>query len=496
MIFSFNQSDHSHSAIHQQIVLFPVEHAKNMRMKRCLLLLCLSKSDSFVIQPNHVLSSALFYDPFDFESVEAKSKRMETVRELQQSFYANETAILPPLHGVFSSLPIWTDSYTELPGFQRVMNVADPELVNMVLKIVSAKQPWYFGHLFNNPRDSNHQIILDDDGPVIGTLMQISDYELEEDDGMLRIGVQALGRFCIVSSEGDAFNKVSSGRAVAASVELLPDLEIVEAHYNEAEEAANSFDFALNQNALGAACAGAIAEAADWRDYEFEPIALGEQVDEVAKLNPTERVTATNDGVHAAMEEYLSQPPSDMYEGECILAFDVERNERRELSMDQTFKLEQNVWIQLDRLTKLLRLLDPKCNTNMPIPQQLLELLPASTPMPWPNNFSLSRYNQKMKNIHFLLKQKKSKLKIGATNLNTMETASDYPSLRRSRRLSYMVWELVERLLDGEYSYLLTEERMIPTKQDILEMTSIYNRLYAAIKMLEEIIFHLQKLIE
>lgn len=70
--------------------------------------------DSFLILRNHRSSSVLYYDPFDFESIEAKSRRMQTVRVLQQSFYANETGILPPIHGVFSDLPVWIDGYVSV----------------------------------------------------------------------------------------------------------------------------------------------------------------------------------------------------------------------------------------------------------------------------------------------------------------------------------------------------------------------------------------------
>jgi hypothetical protein len=55
--------------------------------------------------------SELWYNPLEFETAEDKRERMELVRGLQRSFYANETGISPPQHGVFSRLPIWTDDY-------------------------------------------------------------------------------------------------------------------------------------------------------------------------------------------------------------------------------------------------------------------------------------------------------------------------------------------------------------------------------------------------
>jgi len=199
------------------------------------------------------------------------------------------------------------------------------------------------------------------------------------------------------------------------------------------------------------------------------------------------------------MEEYLSQSPDDVYEGECILNFDDDQDQNKSFQlgelppleetkmMVQTFKLERDVWIQLDTLLHYLRLLDPMTNTNMPIPSQVLALLPKDPPKPWPERFSLHKYNQKMMKLQSVVTQNKSKLLLGKkTKLDTMEASSEYPALRRSRRLSYIVWVLVEDLL-SMYSELIGEQRLILSRQDILEMTSISQRLFAARRKLEDI---------
>jgi len=203
--------------------------------------------------------------------------------------------------------------------------------------------------------------------------------------------------------------------------------------------------------------------------------------------------------VSNAMEEYLSQSPDDVYEGECILNFDDDQDQNKSFQlgelppleetkmMVQTFKLERDVWIQLDTLLHYLRLLDPMTNTNMPIPSQVLALLPKDPPKPWPERFSLHKYNQKMMKLQSVVTQNKSKLLLGKkTKLDTMEASSEYPALRRSRRLSYIVWVLVEDLL-SMYSELIGEQRLILSRQDILEMTSISQRLFAARRKLEDI---------
>jgi len=424
---------------------------------------------------------------------------MELVRQLQKSYYVNEPGIAPLQHGILSNLPIWMENYTELPGLQRVMEITNPQLVNLILKILAGSRPWYFGHVNQEYSD------YDDDGmdSTIGTLMQISDYSQDPETGALQIGVQALGRFCVIED-----TTVNNAGMRQVGVELLPDSELVFDHYQNAKQTLREFDLALNQNAKGAACAGAVAEAAEWYEYEFEPMNL-QKSDVVSRLNSkvdSSKSSAASD----AMEDYLSQSPDDIYKGECILNFDDDDEDdsrSSEFSLqsssmevtgvaDQTFELEQDVWIQLDTLLHHLRQLDPMTNTNMPIPSQMLALLPKDPPRPWPKSFSLTKYNQKMKKLQSLVKRNTVKLLLGKKQkLDTMEASSDYPAIRRSRRLSYIVWTLVEDLLTM-YSDLFAKEQMILSRQDILEMTSISQRLYLARRKLEEINDVLRKLVD
>lgn len=386
------------------------------------------------------------------------------------------------------------------------MDVTDPQLVNLVLKIVAGPRPWYFGHVNRKDCDFDDNSREDDVmDSTIGTLMQISDYSLDNETGTLEIGVQALGRFSVI--EGTTVNLAGMKQV---GVELLPDLELVEAHYHTAKQAIATFDFALNQNAKGAACAGAVAEAAEWHEYEFEPMKLktknGISDEGVSRLNAKVE-SSPRTAVSEAMEEYLSQSPDDVYEGECILSFDNDEddNDSFELGqippleetkmMVQTFELERDVWIQLDTLLHYLRLLDPMTNTNMPIPSQMLALLPKDPPKPWPESFFLDKYNQKMKKLQSIVSRNKSKLFLDQkTNIDTAEAVSEYPALRRSRRLSYIVWVLVEDLL-SMYSELIGEQQMILSRQDILEMTSISQRLFAARRKLENINTKLSKVV-
>lgn len=64
----------------------------------------------------HNLSSArirLHYkkNPFDEESPSQREQRMQLVRQVQQTFYADEVGVYPPQHGVYSSMPLYRGNW-------------------------------------------------------------------------------------------------------------------------------------------------------------------------------------------------------------------------------------------------------------------------------------------------------------------------------------------------------------------------------------------------
>jgi hypothetical protein len=460
----------------------------------------------------------LFYNKNDEEEKSlSEVHRMELVRQLQDLFYKNETSGVDHDHfGVYHNMPILRSQRVELPGFQNLRNITDPLEIHMFLKVVHSPHPKLFGHLY---RDETHnefenEVIVGEslqDKYKVGTLMQVSDYRQDPITGHLLVLVQALARYAVVgsterwdwmSSEHHSPETVQKHVKIErtvqrASVELLPDFEFVQHFRQKAQDTANSYDFSRNQDVTGAACAGAIAEASQWRFFETFPQripAQGQPLDPVASLSPRPFTSITKNA-QRAMEEYLSQSPVDLFQGECSLYPNDNDNRddddgadpfffgRRTNDEDvqEVFEMERSVWLELDNLSKNLSKLNPKSNAEMPIPAQILCLMPY--PMYWPNDFTLAKYVRQLTRAHAMLSKNKHKLTNGFQLV-----PKDYPPLRRARRLSYILWNV----------FLEQDTMDVPSgeMQRVLEIHSTSSRLKAGLLQLQTINRILRALIE
>lgn len=173
-------------------------------------------------------SLSLSASPED-ESAEDREARMDMVRQLQKSFYQNEDVILPPERGstIIKDLPLWRVQWTELPGFQNVLNVHVAHYTNMFQKVIfSDTNPKYFGHIYlpggsDNLDNPEYKLEEGTKASMVGVLMQIADYK-QLNDGRLVLIVQAVEKFRIVEAQ-----RHHSPYAIA-TVEILPDEEFIE----------------------------------------------------------------------------------------------------------------------------------------------------------------------------------------------------------------------------------------------------------------------------
>ena len=62
-------------------------------------------------------------NPNDLETEEERRQRMEYVRQVQRAFYSEEKGLreIEP-DGTLRDVPLWRVQWTELPGFQNVLN--------------------------------------------------------------------------------------------------------------------------------------------------------------------------------------------------------------------------------------------------------------------------------------------------------------------------------------------------------------------------------------
>lgn len=458
--------------------------------------------------------------------------RMEMVRQLQNVFYQNETSMEQQMEhnfGFYDNMPVLRSERVELPGFQSLWNITDPLEIHMFLKVIHSTKS-VFGHLYKrddttdwyghydtsthvdmngNPIAQEQHQEQPEEKYNVGTLMQVSDYRQDTETGHLLVLVQALARFVVVGGSTERWDWMDTNKkqhtykptVERASVELLPDEEFVHYFRPQAQATADSFDFSRNRHVQGAACAGAIAEASQWRFFETQPQCIplpgGQALDPVASLSSSSSssssssVTDIVNNAQLAMQEYLSQSPMELHPGECSLYDEEEEEASASGASTTTNKVEQeehvlsverSVWLELDKLVKHLSELNPKANTQMPIPTQILSLMPYEHTK-WPNDFSLAKYVQQLARAHSILARNKYKQANGFQMV-----PKEYPPLRRARRLSYILWNV----------FLEQDTMDVPSgeMQRVLEIHSISKRLEAGLLQLQTINRILQTLIQ
>ena len=147
---------------------------------------------------------------------------------------------------------------------------------------------------------------------------------------------------------------------------------------------------------------------------------------------------------------------------------------RAPASAEDVHKMEYRLWTTLDEMTRLLSL---AANATVPLPSQLLGLLPLRDD--WPAGFSLegfatvlsnSRGTANMMNVPFVRVDQIAQI-----------NPSSYSSLRRAQRLSHAIWLLLDGLaMTGCKSWWYSRQRL-------LNLDSIADRLEVAAHTLDKI---------
>jgi len=342
---------------------------------------------------------------------------------------------------------------------------------------------------------------------LTGVLMKISDYKQLE-DGRLMLIVQALERFRVVEVKD---HHLSSPHAIA-TVEIIPDRELVETVDARTTTSTTEGDEVVDGGGEGVVVVDdngeeeeekkgddgeeddedddnherflpkAVDEAFLWHSFEARPVTLNECAvptttgEEAISVSPlinfdANLITTTSDdddnkNKHVPIKKY-----SSLY---------------TQTSIQRVMDLEYAVWVQLDELIHLLQRLIgntdaiPQEVTKIPVPTQILGLLPRHPPRPWPSQFALEDYATRMERDEDGTTAKKM---VGTSSRSLFVRADDmdgYPPLRRAQRLSYVIWILLD-------STVLNVGLQAQDRQSILEMDSVVARLKAAQAKLEQI---------
>eukprot|EP00581_Thalassiosira_minuscula_P000908 CAMPEP_0183745118 /NCGR_PEP_ID=MMETSP0737-20130205/66077_1 /TAXON_ID=385413 /ORGANISM="Thalassiosira miniscula, Strain CCMP1093" /LENGTH=939 /DNA_ID=CAMNT_0025980777 /DNA_START=42 /DNA_END=2864 /DNA_ORIENTATION=- len=156
---------------------------------------------------------------------------------------------------------------------------------------------------------------------------------------------------------------------------------------------------------------------------------------------------------------------------------------------------EYHVWTSLD---EMMRLLSMAASSSVPLPSQLLGLLPKRSD--WPHQFVLEDYARSLstsgrsigttfKSPFVRVDRIASSSGSGDYPLSYTSSSTTYSSLRRAQRLSYAIWLLLDGLA------MSGARPSPPPRHEVLAMNSVEERLRAARETLEGINFVLKKMI-
>ena len=144
--------------------------------------------------------------------------------------------------------------------------------------------------------------------------------------------------------------------------------------------------------------------------------------------------------------------------------------------------MEYHVWRSLDTM---IRLLSMASAATLPLPSQLLGLLPKRDD--WPKDFMLEGASTALEHSGstvgttfkspFVRVDQITKASSSSSSSPPSSSSSQhhqYSSLRRSQRFSYVIWLLLDGLQMSGF------DPPPPTRKEVLNMTSILKRLEAA----------------
>jgi len=154
----------------------------------------------------------------------------------------------------------------------------------------------------------------------------------------------------------------------------------------------------------------------------------------------------------------------------------------RSLSVDAVERMEVHVWRSLD---EMIRLLSMAATATVPLPSQLLGLLPIRND--WPRGFTLEEYAKSLATPGSTIGTAFKRPFVRVDQISSSNTSS-YSPLRRAQRLSYAIWLLLEGLA-------VTGAQPQPPPRNVILAMNIEERLNAARQTLDGINSILRKII-
>ena len=338
---------------------------------------------------------------------------------------------------------------------------------------------------------------------LFGTLLRVTDRIFQDEDGHIVLAVQAIEKFRVHSLASLPGTSLRTDVQIAPDRELIQSFFdkalLSSASYlsDIGNEGGSSSEVLSSPSAInGAARAAAVADSNRMRKFEYHPIFLEKKptVQSRLKSNPNdsnakkmikdaikkkeeqksggaEYVSVVQLANYCAFEfaslsksdtvtsqalktywehmakEHSSQDMStdeeDMFSDDTIPSSSTSfflpepATSQPPASADEIESKEKQLWVSLD---DMIRLLSMAASSTVPLPSQLLGLLPKRDD--WPKYFQLEEYAQKFRGNTVGTAFQSPFVRVD--QITCSNSALSYSPLRRARRLSYAIWLLLD----------------------------------------------------
>eukprot|EP00747_Dinoflagellata_sp_TGD_P178782 gnl/TRDRNA2_/TRDRNA2_28383_c0_seq1.p1 gnl/TRDRNA2_/TRDRNA2_28383_c0~~gnl/TRDRNA2_/TRDRNA2_28383_c0_seq1.p1 ORF type:complete len:613 (+),score=101.51 gnl/TRDRNA2_/TRDRNA2_28383_c0_seq1:158-1996(+) len=418
--------------------------------------------------------------------------------------------------GLLLDLPLCRFSWCILPHHQVTLNIWQPQYTLMFSKLLAEPGPHYYLHVLlpggaESLGQPGYELVPGSQASLVGTLMRVV-YAKQQPDGRLALVVQGLARGVVLRSTQDLPYSRGDVQILPESEALLAGACAVE-RYLEGQLRAGSADSASNPNSSVSVpdlvkrrmvTAAVVAETESFFPYEATQLSMdaGGNIAPLNQFNESsiESVSSVADTMENAFRETMipvSEELNKLYNGSLVMetlqvAVTAAKNfatsgalHSDEEALETLGMLEVQVWLELDDLLKILTEAAKEVRGSIPIPSQVLGLLPpAPQPAGWPENFELNIIVEQLDIRHRNLTAtaNASPPAAGTTRaISYVPVDPRYPLRKRAERLSWVIWAIIGTQKIGVNAFGGSPY------QEVLEAEGTADRLRLALRKMREL---------
>ena len=396
---------------------------------------------------------------------EERNAQLESLRKMfaaSNAAESNESDDAKRL-GLFLDLPLCRYSWCLLPGHQIAMSVWQPQYTLMFTKLLAEPPPHYYLHVLlpggaESLGQPGYELVPGTNSALVGTLVRVV-FAQRNPDSTLTLIVQGLCRGAVLRPT--QYLPYSRG-----DVQILPDSEALLAaaraskRYLQQQGGATLASPVVKRRMVAAA---ASAEASCWFPYEAVQLSVdaGGALSPLNQLNSSAAARCASivpDEVESALAG-TPMPPSEVGEEEeelftgsivrewvwrAVEDAEAEPNAVEEEEFGVLAALEVQVWLEIDDMLQTLATVSKQYSQpSLPVPSQMLGLLPPPPAAGWPPTFELASAAARLATRYETDQGGPPRAVDGAQPLSYVPVDPAYPLRKRAERLSWVVWAVI-----------------------------------------------------